>query len=392
MNCVAVGWLQRWVATLRPRRRPRGGIAAATFPRRRYEFRDELPDPPRDDEPKVDLQARADQPKAFVLRDFLEHERQSDQRPAPKLTPRDKRMGRVLAELGDDEQAPSDDMKGDDALYLDAVAKRIASGEIEIPMMPKAAVILQRAASDPKTSFAKLASIIETDPAVAAELMRVANSPFYRTMMESTSVRSAIARMGIGGVRDVVLLVSFRGKILKAHRLLHDEAQALWEQAMGAGYLSRLIAQELRLDQDLAFTAGLFHDVGKIILLDVAVSLSRELRRDVSPSRAALVRAFRDHHVDASTFVATRWNLTQQVVDIIREHHRDPTELPYERYIRILTAADALMAEGLNRGFGDVASTRRTLERAGVELGDGAIARLCINFFEDFEETRALMQ
>lgn len=398
-----MGWFGRLGASLFRRRR--GGMQLLArqqdaLPRRQWEFIDVIPDEPLDPDdlpnpPAVPADASPAEKGAesgHALREYLAAElRQSRADNGPSA--RDREMGRLLRELEGEVEGQGGRVAPttDDELYRRAVQSALGRGKVEIPMMPNVAITLQRAASDPRSTFAHLASIIESDPAVAAEVLRVANSPFYRSLVASKSVRSAVAKMGLSGTRDVVLMVTFRGRVLKAHRALQDEARALWEHATGCGYLARLLGQELRLDQDVAFTAGLFHDVGKLVLLDVAVALSREQRRDITPSRRVLAQVFHEHHVEASSLVAERWNLTADVIAIIHDHHRPPAGLPHEPYLRLITAVDAMVTEGLAHGFGDLEAMRRAVRFAGLDLSDAQITRLCITFFESFEETRAML-
>lgn len=387
-------------------RRRRGGMQLLArqqdlLPRRAWEFVDVVPDEPADPDeaappelpPDVPADAAEGTESGHALREYLAAELRRSQRQETGASARDREMGRLLRELeGEvDSATAGTPPQTDDELYTRAVQSALSRGKVEIPMMPRVAIMLQKAASDPRSTFGHLASIIESDPAVAAEVLRVANSPFYRSLVASKSVRSAVAKMGLSGTRDVVLMVTFRGRVLKAHRALQQEARALWEHATGCGYLGRLIAHELRLDPDVAFTSGLFHDVGKLVLLDVAVALSREQRRDVTPSRRALAQVFQEHHVEAGALVAERWNLTADVIAIIHDHHRPPAGLPHEPYVRLITACDAMVTEGLSRGFGDLEAMRRAVRFAGLSLTDEQITRLCISFFEDFEETRAML-
>lgn len=391
-------WLGRWWGTLL-RRRPQGMPLLErqqdAMPRRRYAFVDTVPDEPADLDTRrfgsapgaEGVTPRAPDP-GHALREYLGAEIRGDARAMRGPSTRDVQMGQLLLELdGEEERAPSTD----DEHFERAIRAAMGQGRVQIPMMPRVAVQLQRAGSDPRASIRQLAGIIESDPAVAAEVMRVANSPFYRSLVASKSVRSAVSKMGLSGTRDVVMMVTFRGRVLKAHHALQQEARALWEHSVGAGYLARLLAAELKLDPDVAFTAGLFHDVGKLVLLDVAVSLSREHRRDVTPSRQALARAFQAHHVSAGVLVAERWNLTPDVIAIVTDHHRPPAGLEQEAYIRLMTAADGMVTDGLTTGFGDLEAMRRSVRFAGLSLSDEQITRLCLGFFEDFEDTRAML-
>ncbi|GMV40406.1 MAG: hypothetical protein AMXMBFR64_21220 [Myxococcales bacterium] len=388
---TGMGWLGRWWGGLWGSRRRGMALLARqqAAAQRRYEFTDRLPEEPRDSDVVLAKPDRVSVSNPdHALREYLAAELRSDSRPKGPSA-RDVAMGRLLREMEveQDRGAPT----SDDEHFERAVAAAMAQGRVQIPMMPRVAVQLQRAAADPRASVRQLASIIESDPSVAAEVLRVANSPFYRSLVESKSVRAAMSKMGLSGTRDVVMMATFRGRVLKAHPALQQEARALWEHAVGSGYLARLLATELRLDPDVAFTAGLFHDVGKLVLLDVAASLAREQRRDMTPSRQALARSFHAHHVEASVRVAERWSLTADVIAIINDHHRPPAGQPHEGYIRLLTAADAMVTDGLSSGFGDLVAMRRAVKFAGVALTDEQVTRLALGFFEDFEETRALL-
>src|SRR5688500_11022317 len=79
----------------------------------------------------------------------------------------------------------------------DAVSAQVAAGKVPVPMLPQVATEVLRAAGDKHSDAARLSALIHRDPALAGQVLKVANSPAYLPRMPIVSLQQAVARIGL---------------------------------------------------------------------------------------------------------------------------------------------------------------------------------------------------
>ncbi|MBX6422911.1 HDOD domain-containing protein [Thermosulfurimonas sp. F29] len=127
---------------------------------------------------------------------------------------------------------------------------------------------LERAFRSEHTNFDELARVIEKDPALTAEILKVVNSPYYGFPRKISSVAHGVVLLGMVNIRIIVLTVSF----FKSHpRLTPLWAHSQWVSYLAKELLKRLLKTSMRqsplllaIDPTTLATAGILHDVGKI--------------------------------------------------------------------------------------------------------------------------------
>ena len=170
----------------------------------------------------------------------------------------------TLEELPD-EEAPSEHP------LIAKIGKLFHTRQINLPSMMDAAQRIQAAMNDPNADFGRVASIIQTDPVIAARIVQVANSAMYKTGKGAESVRDAITRIGIEATRAIVVCVLMRSLFKPGSALVTARIQRFYEHSIRIGVLCQVIAAHLkRFDPGHAFLAGLVHDIGIVPLLIVA--------------------------------------------------------------------------------------------------------------------------
>src|SRR5450631_3451472 len=116
---------------------------------------------------------------------------------------------------------------------------------------------------DENVTAAELARIVASDPAVAARIMKISNSPLYGCQRQNQTLPGAIMLMGFNTLKSLVV-VAYLKDVFKPVGLME---KMLWEHSFGSGLAARLIASDIReVNPEEAFLAGLLHDIGKLIM------------------------------------------------------------------------------------------------------------------------------
>jgi len=142
------------------------------------------------------------------------------------------------------------------------------AGKLELPPLPDIAIRVRRAIQDPKKGGEDIARLVRVDPALAARLVKVVNSPLYRGRDQATSTIEAVTRLGLGRVRNLVFSFTIGGMFRSRSRHLNARLRDFWRHSQEVASLSYVLARLTPgLDPDKALLAGLLHDIGAIPIL-----------------------------------------------------------------------------------------------------------------------------
>jgi HD-like signal output (HDOD) protein len=201
------------------------------------------------------------------------------------------------------------------------VSARLVAGKVQVPMLPRVATEVMSLARSANASAAQLAALVHKDPALAARLLRVANSVAYSPAVPIVSLQQAITRMGIGTLTDLTMAASVKGLTFEDH--LH----LLWRTSLATAAFAKEIARSRRANVETAFLCGLLFGIGRPMVLQMAVEDVNAKSLDIkSPVvRAQILDAENVLQIDAGVFVAERWKLPPAVMASIR-HHESPAD------------------------------------------------------------------
>jgi HD-like signal output (HDOD) protein len=161
-----------------------------------------------------------------------------------------------------------------------------------IAPLPRVCVQLAELTARQITDSAQLAKLIQSDPALVGEIMRVANSPALRPRAAVVSLQQAVSWLGIAEVRNIATAVMLRGEVFNAPG--HEpESEDLWREAWLAGLWAKEIARKRRKHVESAFLAALMHRTGAALALKI-LSRFEAAQRTVMDARtfADLVAEF----------------------------------------------------------------------------------------------------
>jgi len=215
---------------------------------------------------------------------------------------------------------------GADPQRLQEVKDHILSSG-DLPTLPVIALEVSRLAANPLSGMSEIVRIIRNDPPLTAKILRVANSAFYGMPRRIESLNMALVVLGMRELNNLVTCIT----ILKAFPPSpggHEfDRNAFWEHSAGCGEISRVIATRLHLRlHGVEFTAGLLHDVGKIILeqnfhAEFLKALNVATAENFS-SIEAEQQVLGVDHAEIGAWLAERWSLPASIVEAIRFHHQ----------------------------------------------------------------------
>jgi HD-like signal output (HDOD) protein len=181
-----------------------------------------------------------------------------------------------------------------------------------IAPMPRVCAQLAELTAQHATDAVQLARLIQSDPALAGEIMRVANSPALRPRAPIVSLQQAVSWLGVAEVRNIAMAVMLRGEIFTAPG--HEpESEELWREAWLAGLWAKEIARERRKHVESAFLAALMHRTGAALALKILSGFESQQRTVMdAKSFADLVVEFEPRF---GRLLMCGWRLPEDVQD-----------------------------------------------------------------------------
>ncbi len=195
-----------------------------------------------------------------------------------------------------------------------------------VPSMPSVVIKLRQYLSDPDVSFDELAKVIEYDPGLTANLLQLANSAYFGWSGKIKTVKDAITRLGTNRIFQMVLCMSVAPLVRKPVKGYDMESNGLWKHSIAVAICAEQLATALKLpNSEEAFTAGLLHDMGKI-LLGTFVEVDDKPIKDLVHSEnlsfnEAERRILGIDHAEAAAELLQYWKLPENVVAAARWHH-----------------------------------------------------------------------
>ena len=211
-----------------------------------------------------------------------------------------------------------------------------------LPPFPAVALQLLSLMDDDEAPMKKIVGLLRIDPALSAEILRVSNSALYGLSRRVDNVSHAIAVLGTEVVKRLALTVAL-GRF--SHSFLRNqELRICWDHSVACALIAEELAQALDVARDRAYTSGLLHDVGRLALLACypneygnLLAVARENDFDELECERQL---FDIDHCAAGEWLGREWNLPQDFVDAIGQHHT--AEAADRSMLSIIAAASAV--------------------------------------------------
>ena len=196
-----------------------------------------------------------------------------------------------------------------------------------LPSLPAAVVQLMSLLQQQDVNLDPIAETLSLDQALAAKVLQLANSPFYGMSGRITSIRNGINILGLRPLSTLVLAAVLTVQFDQMHgKALHlDE---FWSHSIASAVAARALAEAQGLDEASAFTAGLLHDIGLLVLdslypIEMAQALEWAVEHD-APHLQAEQALLGVSHAEVGAWLAQHWHFAPEVVAAIAGHHNPP--------------------------------------------------------------------
>lgn len=257
---------------------------------------------------------------------------------------------------------------------LDALVRQVR----DLPALPDTVVRVMQLSSDPKSGIADVAKVLVSDQALAARVLKLANSAFYGASRRIATVSDAVIILGLRTTRNLVMASG-------CQELLESEVAgyglprgALLRHSLACASAAQALARRTKYrGVEEAFVAGLLHDLGKVVmnlyLRDQFIQVLIQAATGEITYADAERAVFSFDHAEAGAYLLERWNLPAALVSAVRYHHTpldSPTDSPLPCLVHV---ADAIcMTLGIGLGLDGLAYTLQpeALARLGLSAAD----------------------
>jgi putative nucleotidyltransferase with HDIG domain len=213
----------------------------------------------------------------------------------------------------------------------------LTAGSLELPLLPGVAMELTSVAAKDDVDARTIADMLKRDPALSAHVLRIVNSPLYSPRAQIVSLQQAVARVGVGKIREIALVIACKTGVFKA-KGYEREIDEVFKHSIACALFAQEIARSTRNNVEDAFLCGLLHDVGRPVLLQALLTLLHKAR--ASADRQAVLTLVSELHESAGSALAKAWTLPDTVVTALAKHHAAKPELE-SIPVRIVSLADA---------------------------------------------------
>lgn len=214
----------------------------------------------------------------------------------------------------------------------------------DLPTLPAIVMELLNDIDNDDIDTHLLAQKVSNDLALTATTLRYANSAYYSTMIKVTTIQQAISLMGLATVKKIIMMAALSGCFPENNCKGFDH-KAFWRHSNAVAIAARLLAKRLNFNADVAFTAGLLHDLGTLVLVtqypqQYETTIAYRNEHQVSQFDAER-KVLGIDHAAVGGALATQWNFSDIMKNAIAGHHQP--EAPGLGFLAtIIHVADAI--------------------------------------------------
>jgi len=260
----------------------------------------------------------------------------------------------------------------------------------DLPPMPQVMIRAQTIMADPRSSLKDLAALVKTDQAIVTKALRVANSAYYGLSGKVSSIDHATVLLGNNAFAELITM-SAASKLLSGSLKGYDaDSGVLWRHSLAVAFGSRIIANKRNPDlANDAFTAGIIHDAGKLILDQTIFERKEMFDEFLSKGEQTFLDAEKKilgfDHAEIVSDVCKKWHIPESIAFSIKYHH-SPSRSEGNELAYILHISDSIaMMSDIGTGVDDILYRLEDNTKEFLGLQDEDISNIMTEVFQSVE-------
>ena len=208
---------------------------------------------------------------------------------------------------------------------------------------PEIASRILKACDDPATTANKLCDLIQGDPSISLKIIQVANSSAYGLAGEVRTLRHAVVVLGFRTLKSLALSVA-AADVFQSASDAKQARDALWEHSLAVACIANRLSKSVNIDAEEAFLAGIVHDAGKLVFLDLApedymAATENDNLQSIIETEKSL---YGIDHQELGLRCADEWGLPFEITEAIGNHHMMFDEQDNDPLVELVAISDSL--------------------------------------------------
>jgi HD-like signal output (HDOD) protein len=206
---------------------------------------------------------------------------------------------------------------------LAKISESIENDTLVLPRVPEVVEKIDAAMAGRNTSIRDVGEIIKFESSISARILQIANSPLIRGSVKISSLQSAITRIGLEMVRNLVLCMAVKDSLTVKQPYLKNKMKESWGRSIAVSMYAFSLAKKFKLDADFAMMAGMLHNLGVLPIIDY-VSKHEELLED-KRVLDFLIKALRK---PVGIKILKQWEFQDELIDVVECYDEIDMERP----------------------------------------------------------------
>jgi putative nucleotidyltransferase with HDIG domain len=217
-----------------------------------------------------------------------------------------------------------------------------------LPTLPTIALKVNEMLKDYDVSVDQLTRVIEKDQAIVIKLLKLVNSAFFGFKSKIKNIPHAVTLMGYNTLRNAVITVSVIDAFKVQDKVKGLDVKEFWTHSIQVAVYSKYLSEDSKLmPTEEAFTFGLLHDIGKMVQLITFPDLCKRILSEIETKKISYHNAEREldimSHARIGAYLAKKWFLPQDLVDVLKYHHNIKEENSNYDQLIIVHVADLIV-------------------------------------------------
>ncbi|MCF6248710.1 MAG: HDOD domain-containing protein [Desulfobacula sp.] len=210
-----------------------------------------------------------------------------------------------------------------DLSFLEIIERYVESDRVTLPPFDKTALRIQMEIQKKDAGISKIEKLIIADPAMSSQMLKLANSAFFRGLSKVMTIRDAIVRLGLDEITRMAMILTQKKLYTTQDTFIRNYRNDLWQHSLVCALVSQWIAREAGFE-DLTqevFFASLMHDIGKLFLITLIEKVKESKEFPFVPSTSIIHEIIDSQHAIQGYNLLKKWNIPDRYCQVIKEHH-----------------------------------------------------------------------